>query len=114
MFTHVCPLTGHKRKFASGRDAKRWLKEQQAKYVPTLAEDIKASREATLGVGLTKATPKLKRQARFSECSSGKSTYGMVSHVSPDRTISVKKDGVWVTMRIKGGPVVGNKVRFTE
>ena len=62
MFIHVCPLTGHKRKFASGRAAKRWLAEQAAKYVPTLAEDIKASRETTLGVGVTRET--IKKQGK--------------------------------------------------
>lgn len=50
MFVHTCPLTGHKRKFASGRDAKKWLKEQKAKYVP---DHVPAEIGPTLGVGFT-------------------------------------------------------------
>jgi hypothetical protein len=38
----TCPRTGHVRKFANGRAAKRWLAEQAGKYVPTLEEDVNA------------------------------------------------------------------------
>ena len=37
-----CPRTGHVRKFANGRAAKRWLREQAEKYVPTVEEDAMA------------------------------------------------------------------------
>ena len=37
-----CPRTGHIRKFANGRAAKRWLREQAEKYVPTVDEDTMA------------------------------------------------------------------------
>lgn len=53
MYVHTCPQTGHVRKFASGRAFKKWRREQEAKYVPTIEEDIKAFGRATLGVGRT-------------------------------------------------------------
>lgn len=37
-----CPRTGHVRKFANGRAAKRWLREQAEKYVPTVEEEALA------------------------------------------------------------------------
>jgi hypothetical protein len=64
MFVHTCPLTGHKRKFASGRDAKKWLKEQQAKFVPDHVPVI----GVTKGVGYTKHVAKRPpAKKRFSE-----------------------------------------------
>lgn len=141
----TCPRTGHVRKFPNGRAAKRWLKEQAAVYVPTVEEDnlafaglslqrnaqgeiVKArvvcagfaggNKEMAKGKSVKGAL--VRKQEGVTSRWHGEAkreTYGMVSHYTADRFVSVvdKTTGEKKTLRIKGGdPVIGHKVRFQE
>lgn len=52
MYTHV-DNHGRKLKFVNAKAYRRWKREQEAKYVPTLSEDLEAFATPTLGVGVT-------------------------------------------------------------
>jgi hypothetical protein len=137
----TCPRTGHVRKFANGRAAKRWLAEQAEKYVPTLEQDVDAFAGISVqknelgqmvkarvpGAGYAGGDKIAKRKegakvpgvmSRFSEGErgKGKSTYGMISHVLPERSVIVtdKLTGEKKRLRLPEQPVIGLKVRFVE
>ena len=113
MYLYTDPKTGHVRRLASGRDCKRWLKEQQAKYVPTLAEDCAAMDTPTVGIGHTRERQKGSTGTkRFAGVPSGADIYGKVTHYSEPITLVSEVNGERKVMRIPSKPVISQKVRF--